>query len=544
MKKFFVAFIILIFYSKNILLAQSNNKPLLVVEIIVEQMRYDQIIKYWNKFGNNGFKKLINYGTFCKNAHYQYLNINSASGIATIACGAYPSQNGIINKKWYNRLTQKNTYCVDDPETKILGTIFGTGKSPKNLKSITWTDQLRIANYKMSKVFSISLNDYSAIIAGGKLANSAYWFNEKNGKWTTSSYYAASLPLWLKQFNSQNFPQIYLDRTWNTLLPISQYTESLSDATEYEIGFNGKHTFPYNLKTLRKTHPDYSLLKYTPYGNTFTKDLAINLMMKEYLGKDPFTDALIIDFAATSYISDIFGLQSIELEDAYIRLDKDISHLISAVESYVGKGKVLFILTSDRGSCENYNWLKDINIKTGIFNPVRASVLLNSYLRAIYGMGNWVDGFHNNEFYLSHFNIDKAKLSLSDIQNKAAELLVNMNGVASIIATSNLKKGTYSSGIMKQAQNSYFSGRSGDLFLVLNYAWRFKNQNKSLSACNSPYNENNHVPIIFYGTNIKHKQIYSKISMDDLATTICFLLNIPLPNKATGNPIEAILTQN
>lgn len=543
MRKFFLTFILV---SNFIILWGQNNtpdkKPTLVVGIVVDQMRYDLIAKYWNKFSDDGFKKLINQGTFCKNAHYEYLNVNSASGYATIVAGSYPSQHGIINKYWYDRLNTKEVYCVEDNSVKPVGTNFGEGKSPKNLSSTTWTDQLRISTYKMSKVYTVGFDDYASILSGGKLANASFWFDDNIGKWVTSSYYMDSMKNWTINFNDKKFADIYLERTWQTTFPISKYTESLSDATSYEIGLGGKNTFPYDLSSLKNQYNNYSVLQYTPFANTYTKDFAINLMMNEYLGRDPYTDVLMIDFAATGNISDMFGIQSVELEDAYIKLDKDIAHLLAAIDDFVGMENVVVYLTSDRGACENTKWLEDINLEVGEFNAKRASVLLNSYLRAIYGMGNWIDGFYNNEMYLGHFDIDKAQLSVDEVQDKASQMFVNFSGVATVISTSSLLKGTYSSGIMRQAQNSYFQSRSGDLILALDYGWRFKGANEtSLCDCNSGYNENTHVPLIFYGGGIPNQEIYRYISMDNLAVTLSFLLDISLPNKSTGEPIVEVL---
>jgi len=202
---------------------------------------------------------------------------------------------------------------------------------------------------------------------------------------------------------------------------------------------------------------------------------------------------------------------------------------------------VIFYLTSDRGSCDNQQWLQDININTGEFNPTHTTVIIGSYLRAIYGLGNWIEGFNNNEFYLDQFEIDKASQSVEEFQQKSAQILVNISGISTVIQTSELQKGTFSAGIMQQAQNSYFKERSGDLFIVLDYGWRIKTSNPSLCNCNSAFNENSHIPLIFYGGNIKHQNIYSEISADDIATTLCFLLNIPLPNKSTGKPITKLL---
>ncbi len=538
MKKILFIFLLL---SPAFIFAQNNtNKPTLIVGIVVEQMRYDILSKYWNKFSNSGFKKLINNGTFYKNAHYNYLNINSASGYATISTGSYPSQHGIINETWYDRIKLRDLYCTEDANVHSVGTNYENGKSPQNISSTAWTDELRLSNFKMSKIYSIGIKDYAAILSGGKMANCAFWFDEKKGKWVSSSYYIDSLPVWVENFNAKNFVNIYLNRTWQTTFPVEKYRESLSDAAAYETGIAGQHTFPYDLSVLSQKYSDASLIKYTPYANTFTKDFAINLMMNEYLGRDAYTDVLLISFSATSYIADVFGLQSVELEDAYIKLDKDIAHLIAAIEDYVGKDNVIFYLTSDRGACENQAWLKDINIQSGTFNPKRTAVVLTSYLRAIYGMGNWVEGFHNNELYLSHFEIDKKKQSLEEIQHKSADLIVSINGISTVICTSDLQKGSYNTGIMQQAQNSYYQGRSGDLFVVLKYGWRLNDLN-SLSACSSCYNENTHIPVIFYGKNIPHKTVYKRISMDDIATTLCFLLDIPLPSKATGRPLEEIL---
>ncbi len=520
---------------------KPDNKPKLIVGIVVEQMRYDFIAKYWNKYGNNGFKKIINSGTLCKNAHYKYLNVNSAAGYASVSCGSYPAQHGIINKSWYNRISNQKKYCVDDNHYKQIGTDFGSGKSPTLLSSITWTDQLRISSYKMSKVFSVGIKDYSSILSGGKLANGAYWFDDNSGKWVSSSFYYDNLKDWVKKFNDKKFMDIYLKQTWKTTYPIDKYIESLSDATAYEKGFNGKNTFPYNLDSINSSYIDYSLIKYTPLSNTFTKDFAINLMMNEYLGRDSYTDVLLINFSATSFIGEIFGLQSVEMEDAYIKLDKDIAHFIAAVEDYAGKENVLFYLTSDRGSCDNQQWLEDINIKTGIFNPTRTTVVISSYLRAVYGKKNWIEGFYNNEFYLNNFEIDKNSHSVDEFQKKTAQVLVNSSGVTTVIPTSDLIKGTFSSGIMQKAQNSYFQERSGDLMFVLDYGWKYKNNKDNLCGCNSSYNENTHVPLIFYGANISKKNIYREISMNDLAVTLCFLMDIALPNKSTGKPIIELL---
>lgn len=536
MKRFFT--LMLVIYS----IVLSAQKPTLIVNIVIDQMRYDYLQQYWNKFSDMGFKRLIDSGTICKNAQYQYLNINSPASYATIASGSYPSQHGIINSSWYNRITNTVDNCVDDKNYTTVGNKSITGKSPKNLSTLTWTDELKINTFKMSKVYSVGLNDFASVLIGGKLANAAYWYDQSTGNWVTSSYYMDSLKTWVRDFNRTKFPDIYLSKNWETSLDINQYIESLPDATDYETGFNGRSTFPYNLPTLRQQFGNYKTLCYTPFANTYTKDFAITLVMNEYLGRDPYTDVLFVNFSATSFIGQIFSPKSVETEDTYIKLDKDIAHLITFIENYVGKNNVVFVLTSDRGSCENSQWLNAINIDAGQYNPDKGLVIVSSYLRAIYGLQDWVSGFYNDQIYLNSFNIDKFKLSQSEMQNKSASILAGLTGINTVIPTNSLSRGTYSSGIMLKAQNSYFEQRSGDIMFELNYGWRFQIDKPDICGCNSSFNENSHVPIIFYGAAIKHQVVYREISMDDLAVTLSFMLDIPLPTKSTGKPISEILT--
>lgn len=535
MKHFYILLFVLL-YSK----LYSQQKPTVIIQITVENMRYDDLRRYWNKFSDSGFKKIVDSGTFFVNAHYNYLNINSASGYATLSCGSYPSEHGIVGITWFDRISNKIQNCIEDNNYKTIGG-NSTGKSPFFINSLTWTDQLRLSTFKMSKVYSVGITDFSSILIAGKLANAAFWFDIQNSNFVTSSFYGDSIKQWVKDFNNKKFADIYLTKNWETTYEISKYTESLSDATSYEKGLAGQTTFPYNLSQLRNRYPNYSLLLYTPYSNTLVKDFAINLIMNEYLGRDTYTDVLFVNFSAISYAEKYYSAKSVEIEDIFIKLDKDIAHLINFVENYVGKENVLFVLTSDKGSCENIDWLKDININTGILDPNKTVLLSSTYLRAVYGLDDWVVGLYNNQIYLNSFNIDKNKLSISEMQENCTKIIGSMTGISVAIPTSKLFESSYSAGIMGKARNSYFSRRSGDLFIELNYGWRYTNEATDIANCTTSSNDNNHVPIIFYGYNIKKQTIYRETSMDELGVTLSFLLNIPLPTKSTGKPMQEVL---
>jgi predicted AlkP superfamily pyrophosphatase or phosphodiesterase len=304
------------------------EKPKLIIGIIISEMRYDYINRYWNKFGDGGFKRLINKGVFCKNAHHDYLIAESGAGYASITTGAYPDVHGIVSDYWYDRLRDKITYCIENEKVETIGGSYEEGKySPSKLLATTLSDQLRVSNQFNSKVISVSLDPKAAVISGGHTANAAYWYENTNGKWISSSYYVDSLPGWVNDFNSKEISNIYLDNTWETVRPLNEYTESIPDSNKYEIGLGGKNTFPYNLKTLsfvKRNKRDYSILKYTPFGNTYTKDFAIAAIVNENLGRTSYTDWLQVSFSATSFLSKNFSVWSVEMEDTYIRLDKDI----------------------------------------------------------------------------------------------------------------------------------------------------------------------------------------------------------------------------
>lgn len=384
----FVPVLFAAFYCYSGVSQQKNvpEKPKLVVQVVVEQMRSDLLQRYWDRFSDKGFKKLVSEGAFCKDASYDYMVTESAPGYATIATGANPSEHGIVSNDWYVRLRNDIQFCVDDPKLDDSFSAFDENKySPKQIIGSTLGDELRASNYKRSKVISISIKNYASVLSGGYLANAAYWMDENTADWVSSNYYMDSLPRWVRDFNKKDLVPVYLSREWNTLNPIGSYQQSLADNNSYEIGFsNHQRTFPYNLKLLSLTEGS-KVIKYTPYGNSYAASLAVAAIIFEELGKDNYPDLLTISFATTGYVTDLFGVRSVELEDVYLRLDKEISHLLDVLNDRVGRENVIVVLTSDRGVSDHPDFNAEIGAPTGEFDSQKAIFLLNSYLKAVYG---------------------------------------------------------------------------------------------------------------------------------------------------------------
>jgi predicted AlkP superfamily pyrophosphatase or phosphodiesterase len=519
------------------------DKPKLIVGIVLGQMRYDYLFRYWDKLGQGGFKRLVNEGTFCKDANYNYLYTQNSPGYATISTGAMPSVHGIVADQWYDRLKNKTIICTEDDAYSTTGGSYDVGRrSPLQLLSSTIGDELRISNNFKSKVISISLDAEASILSAGHTATGAYWYDKENGNWVTSSYYADSIPAWVTKFNQKKFPDIYLDHQWETLMPISSYTESLADNSEYEVGINKQRTFPYNLSTIsRKSNGkrNYDLLKYTPFGNNYTKDFAISAIVEENLGKHDYPDVILIGFSASEYIGRLYGANSVEMEDIFLRLDKDLEHFLSFIDENIGFENTLLYLTADHGIAIIPKYLEANGVPSGIFNQNQAMSLLGSYLNVLYGKGEWIKLYSNQQIYLNQNLIEDSKLSLEAFQTTVAQFMVQFTGVANTMTTSTLQKSNFTSGIFYKMQNSYNQKRTGDVILNLEPGWIDMSENATLP--NSSYSYDAHVPLIWYGWKIPRKTIYQAVDITSIAPTISGFLDILSPNGSNATPMMEMI---
>jgi predicted AlkP superfamily pyrophosphatase or phosphodiesterase len=540
-----VLIILFIVLAKGFLQAQDPSvppeKPKLIIGVVISGMRYDCITRYWNKFGEGGFKKLVNKGVFCKNAHHDYLIAESGAGYASIATGAYPDVHGIVSDYWYDRLRNKVTNCIESEKAATIGGSYEEGRySPARMLAGTLSDQARVASQFNSKVISISLDPRAAILSGGHTANAAYWFDNQYGKWITSSYYYDSIPFWVNDFNSKELSGIYLDKVWETLYPISEYTESIADNNKYEKGLGGRVTFPYDLKILspaKKNKRNFEILKFTPYGNTYTKDFAIAAIVNENLGKGEYTDWLQLSFSATSYLGKNFPVWSVEMEDTYLRLDKDLEHFLNFIDEQVKMKNVLIYLTSENALADNPTFLADNGMPSGYFNYNNAMFLLKTYLNLIYGNGEWVNFYYAQQIYLNRQLIDDSKLSFVDFQDRVSGFMTQFEGVSNALTSVNMLTNNYTRGYFEKIQKSFSQKRSGDILLHLSPGWIEKGVDTEYE---SSLHYDTHVPLIFYGWKLGRTSITRPVSVTDIMPSIALLLDMTRPGSIEGNLIEEL----
>ena len=518
------------------------EKPKLVIGIVVEQLRYDQIEKIRSRLGENGIRRLLNEGTYFQNASYEYQLTQTAPGYATISTGAEPSLHGITSDEWYLPLKDELIYCTKDITVNPVGGSYESGlHSPVNLLVSTFTDELKMASGKQAKVYAVGLKESPVIFSAGHAADGAFWFDNTTGTFMSSTYYTDSLPGWVTDFNAMRYADSFLDNSWNLSRPAKDYSDCLPDSNKFEEGFNGLNYFPYDLKKLSSkgkgdAGKNYSILRETPFGNTLTTNFAIKLIEKEKLGKDDVTDFLSICYTATDYIGHKFGPSSVEMTDAVFRLDRDIENLLKYVTDSLGKRNVLIYFTSAHGISEIPGVLESNRIPSGYFRPNQALQLLRSYLNAVYGEGDWVKGYQEKQIFLNRTLIEDAKIPLDEVQKKVARFIVQFSGVATAYPYSVFETSDFGNDNMKRIINNFSPQRSGDVIVTLNSGWVEK-EDSYVASSNSPYEYDTHVPLIWYGWSMNRATVTRKVNLTDIAATLSWLCKVPLPNACTGEPM-------
>ena len=521
---------------------ESNDRPKLVVGIVVDQMRYDYLTRFESKFGDGGFNRMINEGFNCKNNHFNYVPTYTGPGHASVYTGTTPKIHGIIGNNWYDKETKEMVYCAGDDDIQSVGTDDKVGQmSPHRMQTTTFADENRLFTQGQGKTIGISLKDRGAILPAGHTANAAYWFHGRDeGRWISSSHYMTELPEWVLNFNASTHAESYL-KEWNTLYDISTYTESGVDENTFEGGFKGKEkaTFPYDLKALSKDNRGYDILKATPYGNSLTADFAMAAIEAEGLGQDQITDVLAVSFSATDYVGHNFGVNSKEVQDTYLRLDKDLERLFEYLDTTVGKGEYTVFLTADHGAIDVPSYLSSLKVPAGYVNNKDRKAIFNAFLEATYGTDSIVENISNDQIFLDRNKVKELGLKLSDVQDAIAMEQLSYLNVSKVYTATTMGSTGFYGGIEDLLQNGFNQKRSGDVILVNDTS--FISYGKTGSTHGSGLNYDTHVPLLFFGKGIKHGETFNKTVIPDIAPTISALLGISFPNGATGQPLGFVI---
>lgn len=514
-------------------------RPKLVVGVVVDQMRYDYWYRYYNKYSEGGFKRLLREGYNCRNHHYHYALTVTAAGHASVYTGSTPAIHGIVGNDWYDRKLGKGMYCVADSTVQSVGTTTTAGKmSPRNLLVSTITDQLRIGTNFQGKTIGVAIKDRGAILPAGHAANGAYWFDSKTGNWITSTFYMNDLPQWVKDYNAKKRPSALMKQNWTTLLPIDQYNESTADDQPYESKLAGakKSVFPYDLAGI--AGDAFGILASTPHGNTITKEIALEALKHENLGKGPATDFLAISFSTPDYVGHAFGPNSIEEEDIYLRLDRDFAEILTALDNQVGKGNYLFFISADHAVMDVVDLWKQNRLPAGRLNMGQMMTAAKKALNDKFGEGDYITISENYQLYLNHSTLEAKKIEVEDVCKVIRKTLIDFDGIAEVINLHDLGNANINEYLLTLYKNGNHAKRSGDIQLVTEPGW----MSGTVTATHgSPYNYDTHIPLLFYGWGITHGETFSRTSVADTAPTLAALLKILEPSGNIGKVIEDVM---
>ncbi|MGV3510081.1 MAG: alkaline phosphatase PafA, partial [Sphingobacteriaceae bacterium] len=499
----------------------------------------------YERYSSGGFKRLLNEGFSCENTQITYVPTYTACGHSSLYTGCVPAIHGITGN---DIIVQANGYkmnCVEDTTVKGVGTTSKDEmKSPRNLLASTITDELKLATNFRSKVIGVALKDRGGILPAGHAADAAYWFDGSTGNWITSTYYRANLPVWVEGFNNQRRVDKYLTQKWETLYPIDTYQQSSPDNSRYERKFkkDKESVFPYDISALRTK--DYSVVKSTPFANTLTFDFAKAALEGEKMGKGKFTDFLAVSISTTDYLGHQFGPNAVEIEDLYLRLDKDIANFLAYLDSSIGKGQYTVFLSADHGAAHNPGFLTDHKLPggnwSGTLTSSRSIDELNNILSKKYGNDKIVSALFNYQVHFNYPLINEKQLDLTQIKKDVIAYYKKQEDVLYAVDLKNIGNEAVPETIKSRIVNGYNEKRSGEIQIILKPGYYLSAEGAAGTSHGSWNPYDSHIPLVFMGWGIKQGKTNRLTSIADVASTLAGLLHIQEPNGNIGEPITEV----
>jgi predicted AlkP superfamily pyrophosphatase or phosphodiesterase len=502
---------------------QTVETPKLVISILVDQLRGDYLQYFSPTFGEKGFKRLMNEGLVYHQVDFGFPNLNEASSTATVYTGTYPFYHGICSELKYNRDQKRKESIISDRD--YIGNYTSDKFSPLVLLCSTFGDELKKATEGRSNIFSIAPNADQAVLSAGRYANAAFWLDDYNGKWATTTYYK-EIPWYVERFNTDEAMGNFSEKTWTQLHTAYTGFSYFKNVKSFNYVFN------------KSDNERFIKIKQTPVINTEITNLASKFIEYGGFGSHYYPDFLMLTYYAGDYKygNEIHSEFGYEIQDIYCRLDKELEKLFDLVEKKVGLKNALIVLTSTGYYDSNVQPSPDYK-PFGEFYFDRCTALLNMFLMATYGQGDWVTGDFNNQIYLNKKLVEEKQLDLSDFTIKAAEFVAQFSGVQDVTTIGEwLIDDVSHSADYRRGMNKKYSG---DLFVELQPGWVVSNG----SSNKPPYERNTALlnPLFFWGNHIEKGQVHRKVKATEIAPTLSFVLRIRPPNGAKEMPLQEFI---
>lgn len=512
-------------------------RPKLVVGIMVDQMRWDYLYRFKNRYVDGGFNRLMRDGMNCQNTMIPYAQTVTAAGHTCVYTGSVPAIHGIMGNEWFDKSQNREIYCAEDKTVSLVGVEKGEPMSPANMWTTTICDELKLATNFKSKVLGIAIKDRGGILPAGHSADAAYWYDGTYGKWITSTYYMNNLPQWVNKFNDRKLVDSFYKLNWNTLFPIDSYIQSDADDVPYEGKFAHEKApvFPHDLAS--RVGKDYGTIRNTPYGNSFTLQFAQEALVQEGMGADEITDFLAVSLSSTDYVGHQFGPNSIEIEDTYLRLDRDLAAFFSFLDKKVGAGNYTVFLTADHAVAHVPDYNKAHKLPGKAISS--STTELNNKLEEAFKLKGIVRASSNFQLYLNDRIIDSAGADKAAIKKYILQYLNQLPDVLVAFETANNAIAPLPQSVREQFANGYNTKRGGDIQIVLKAGYFYGGKTGTTHGSFNPYDA--HIPLLFMGWGIKKGSLTREVYMTDIAVTLASLLKVQMPSGAVGHVIPEVL---
>lgn len=510
-------------------------KPKLVVNIVVSQMRYDYMTRFERNFGAGGFRQFLDNGLVFADARYNFMQTITPATLATITTGADPSMHGVVSTRWIDYTNNNIMTLIACPDSRGVGCDYGIGAySPRNLTAPTIGDRLRQED-PGSKVITIAIDPVSAVVMGG-LDGQAYWMDNTRGTWISSTAYMNALPGWAERYNDLRIASQYIEYSWMPVKARHLYANSSNSIFDAQGSARQQRTATYDFLLRAGIYGDYEKVFHTPAGNSLVGEFARQAIINEALGKDEHTDILNLCFDSPRYAGQLFGSESMEVEDMFYRMDTELAEFLTFLYGQVDPQEVVVVLTSDHGASDSYDHNGQERER---FNANQFRVIVNGFMNAQYGPGDWVIDYCDRQLYLNRDLIYRSGLNITDVQNRVAAFVLQFRGVSHVLSATALQMSSFSGIYAEKMQNSFYPKRSGDLTINLMPGW-IEEREGLRSDSGSMYEYDTHVPLMILANRFYGQKVLRPVDMRDLAPSLARIMQISRPIAAEGEAIEEV----
>jgi len=542
----------------------AGEQPKLILQITVDALRGDLPSRFSNMLGDGGFRKLMDHGIHYTSAQYQHANTETIVGHTSLATGTVPAAHGMVANVWFDRELERLVYNIEDPDYRLLSVgadvdskteIDPTqraakveGRSPNNILSSTFSDEMAVHFAGRSKIFAVSVKDRGAVSLAGH-AGKAFWFSKASGEFVTSNYYYQQYPDWVNEWNARKPFTAYAGKSWELMHPQAKYLFGDADDRDYETDFPGfGRTFPH---AYGNSDDKYFTTRLTlsPAGDELTLDFARTLLISEQLGQDDVPDYLAISFSSTDYVGHLFGASSLETEDNMARLDRTLTDLFEFIDKEVGLENTLIVLSADHGQPEVPGHLHELGIDNAHYFDTEALDKTPAImaLKKQFGLGEeLIEAFFQPYLYLNHDLIREKGLDQGQVEQAVAAELLKFDGVAYAVSSTALRTDNLPDTLMTRSiLRNFHPKRSGDIYLVFEPNV-FINDFDGLTVASthgSPWRYDTFVPVIFAGAGLSSVTVSRPVTPYDVAPTLAAYLGIKPPSGAIGIPLPEVLRQ-